>query len=482
MSSVCRLSMPNTPGGTLKITVNAEQPKDEKLSAQVTVPASDVDEAVAKTYKDISHKYNFQGFRKGHTPRPVIDGMVGRDAVLAQATDEVLRAAEPMLLEELDLVPVGDVDYGEAKPVEEGVEYVFTAVVPLRPEADLESYDEVEIEMPPATATDSEISGQLEMLQSYHISYEDVEEDRGVEKGDYANCDIEDVKGAADIAGANRMIAVGDEGVPEEFTNALLGMKKGETKEISFSFSDEEEPVTCKVTVKAIRTKVTPELTDEFVSKGFGFPTLGDLKDAIREEIEDDKKSSLPSLKENRSIEKLASRLKLEAVPEGYANQVFSELAQQFLSQLQQQGMTLDGFLAQQRIGAEEFLNDLHVQADERARQSLALDALAKKLGIEVTDDDIDEEFKAAGAPDVADARKSFVEQGRMPAIRESIKRTKALKWLVDNAKVTEVDEAAKKAEETSDEEEKPADKKSTKAAAKKVPAKKKAAPEADAE
>ena len=97
----------------MKITVTAEKPIDDKVAATVTVPAADVDKAIAKTYKDIAKKYNFQGFRRGHAPRPVIDGIIGRESVLAQATNDLLNAVEPMMLEELDVTPVGRVSFGE---------------------------------------------------------------------------------------------------------------------------------------------------------------------------------------------------------------------------------------------------------------------------------------------------------------------------------------------------------------------------------
>ena len=76
---------------------------------------------------------------------------------------------------------------------------------------------------------------------------------------------------------------------------------------------------------------------------------------------------------------------------------------------------------------------------------SLALDALARQLNIEVTDEDVDAEFERAGIQDVAASKAAFLSEGRMPAVRDSIRRSKAVDWLVDTAVVTEVDEFAKK-------------------------------------
>lgn len=434
----------------MKITVTAEKPQDNKMAVKLTVAKEDVNRAIKGAYSDIAKKYNFQGFRKGRAPRPMIDAVVGRDAVLNQATFDLLDNAEPVMLEQLDVVPMGKVDYGEeAKLLVEGTDYELDITIPVRPECELDSYDAPAINMPPAEVTDAEIEQQIEQLLSYRTSYEDVEEDRAVEKGDIVSVNIEDVENAKHLAGENHLLAMDGNGLPAEVDEGLTGMSKGETKEISWTSThkhgDHEHEVksTIKVTLNAIKKAVVPELTDELAKDGFGFDDVAALRDAVKCEIESDKKNSLPALKEDRLVEALASHLTLEETPKEYVDQVYTETAQNFLGQLQSQGMTLDGFLAMRGIKPEEFFDDLRAQSEERARQSLALDALAAHLGLTADDADIAKEFEDAGAKDVEKVVKQWKDAGRLPAIRESVKRTKALSWLVDNAQVTEVDEVA---------------------------------------
>ena len=106
--------------------------------------------------------------------------------------------------------------------------------------------------------------------------------------------------------------------------------------------------------------------------------------------------------------------------------------------------MNLDQWLQANRITSEQFIADLHHQADDVARESLALDALARHLEIEVTEEDVDKEFENAGVEDAEASKASFIAEGRMPAVRDSIRRSKACDWLVENAQVTEVDQTAK--------------------------------------
>ncbi len=418
--------------------------KDAKLTATVTIPAADVDAAIKKAYRDAAKKYRFPGFRAGHAPRPVIDNMLGAGAVLAQATNDLIGEAEPKVINELDIVPVKAGEYGELEnPVADHEDFVYTIEFQLRPSCELTSYDPVEIEMPPAEVTEGEIDAQVEMLLGYHASFDDA--DRPVAEGDYVTVDIENVKNAEALAGEGRMVVIGSGSLPAAFDEGVTGMAKDETKEISWTPEVEgAEEATVKVTVKGIKERTLPELTDELAKEAFGFDDIAAMRDAVKIELDADKTSKLPGIKENRAVAKLAERLDLEKVDEDYEQSVFSELGQNFLQSLAGRGMSLDTWLQMSNMSTEAFLADLHRQADDVARESLALDALARKLEIEVTDEDVDAEFARAGVEDPEASKAAFVAEGRIPAIRDSIRRSKACDWLVETAVVTEVDEYAK--------------------------------------
>lgn len=426
------------------MNITASDVQDAKLTATVTIPAADVDAAIKKAYKDAANKYRFPGFRAGRAPRPVIDNMLGKEATLAQATNDILAANEPAVLNELDIVPLKEGDYKELDLVKDHEDYTYTVTFSLRQSVELNSYEPVEIEMPPAEVTEGEIDAQIEMLMGYHATFEEV--DRPVQNDDYVIAAVKDIKGATRFAGENRMFVVGSENFPTEVNEGLVGMKKDESKEISWTpMGDNAEEVTIEVTINNVKERKLPELTDEFVKENFGFDTIAAMRDGVKEELEGDKTSKLPGLKENRAVAALSERLELEKVDEDYEQSVFSELGQTFLQNLSSRGMTLDVWLQASGLTSEAFIADLHRQANDVARESLALDALARHLEIEVSDEDVDKEFVDAGVEDVEASKAQFVADGRMPAVRDSIRRSKAVDWLVENAKVTEVDEYAKK-------------------------------------
>ena len=435
------------------MNITASDVENGILTATVTIPAADVDDAIKKAYRDAAKRYNFPGFRRGKAPRPVIDRMLGEGAVLAIATEDAVNAVAPEILEDLDIVPVKDGEFKVDAIVKDHEDFTFSVDYKMRPEPALSSYEPVSIEMPPAEVTDAEIDAQINMLLAYQVTFEDVE-DRGVEAEDFVPVDIKDVKNAESLAGEGRAVFVGSGSVPEAVEEGLKGMKAGETKEISWTPEGEDaEEAAVEVTVKSIRARITPELTDELAKETFGFDSVEAMRDAVKLEIEQDKQSRLPGIKESRCVAALAERLELEEMDEDYEQSVFQELGQQFLSNLSARGMSLDQWLQANRLTSEQFISDLHHQADDVARESLALDALARELKIEVTDEDIDAEFERAGVEDVEASKASFVTEGRMPAVRDSIRRSKACDWLVENAQVTEVDEVARAAEAEDSEE-----------------------------
>ena len=426
------------------MNITASDVQDAKLTATVTIPAADVDAAIKKAYKDAANKYRFPGFRAGRAPRPVIDNMLGKEATLAQATNDILAANEPAVLNELDIVPLKEGDYKELDLLKDHEDYTYTVTFSLRQSVELNSYEPVEIEMPPAEVTEGEIDAQIEMLMGYHATFEEV--DRPVQNDDYVTAAVKDIKGATRFAGENRMFVVGSENFPTEVNEGLVGMKKDESKEISWTLMGEDaEEITIEVTINNVKERKLPELTDEFVKENFGFDTIAAMREGVKEELEGDKTSKLPGLKENRAVAALSERLELEKVDEDYEQSVFSELGQTFLQNLSSRGMTLDVWLQASGLTSEAFIADLHRQANDVARESLALDALARHLEIEVSAEDVDKEFVDAGIEDVEASKAQFVADGRMPAVRDSIRRSKAVDWLVENAKVTEVDEYAKK-------------------------------------
>lgn len=432
----------------MEVTTSIRE-EDGKTQVAIELTEQEVKKHIDSFFKDLA-KNRIPGFRPGKAPRKVLErNFGGHEAIYAEITSDMVNEVLPLALDSKDVIFIDDPKLVDEKveSVEDGKPYTFEVYGEVAPKLTLTSVEPVEIEMPPATATDEEVEAQLESLRDYYYEFEEV--DRAAEEGDYVMMSIDAKADGVAVDALNspsRLVELGSDALPKELTDQVLGMKKDETKEFDFEVAEDDEQLAdfkgktihAEVTVSKVQTKELPTLDEEF-AKRIGFDTLEQTREEIANQINTQRERQLPELKERRCVEALAKRIEGE-IPESYINYSRDEVLREFFNNLQSAGITFDQFLAQRGISADEFRADLDDEAKENAEQSLALDALFEARGMELTDADIDEQFQVVDDP--AAARKSWEESGRMSLLREGIRRSKAAQWLIDNAIVTE--EAAK--------------------------------------
>ena len=423
-------------------------------------------------------------------PRPVIDSNLGKDAVRSTVTDELLNESFPLAVDENDLNMISQPKFGDVEGlVEEGKDFTFSAEFEVKPELELSDYSPVHIEVPFKKASEAEIDEQIEALGNYYYDYKNAPANTKVKQENSVEITlvVKDDKGEVmeSLGAEDRLYELGQGLFPAAFDEALLGMKKGETKSITLNVAenpcmmtsilkDKTEEVTFEVEIKAVKKKIAPEVTDEWVKETLGFADVAELRVRMGESIEQQKGDIIPRIMENNALFALQERL-IGEVPAVMAEEAERDLLQNFFTQLQNQGATLDAYLKAQDITADKFKEDVKLQAVDTVKQNLALDAWARHAGIEVSDEEIVEEFKNSGAQDPDALYEEWKAQGRLHIVREGIMRGKALEALLAEADVEEVETPA--AEEK---EEKPAKKASAKKASKKADASDEEAPAAE--
>lgn len=434
---------------------------DNQVKLTITVDAKEVDERIKKTYKDFAYKYNFPGFRRGKAPRPIIDNALGKEAALATVTDDIYKECYPLAVDESGISPVGQPQFDDQDSlVEAGKPFKLAATISVKPEFELSSYEPVEIEMPQDAATDEEVTEQIDALREHYFTFEDAPASAKIEEGGVAEIAMNatDDKGEP-IEALNtdsRQYALGSGFYPVEFDNELIGMKKGQKKSFDLEFkglftaglaavAGQTDKAHFDIEVKSVKKKVLPEVTEEWAKETMGFENLEDLKTRISDSITQSKKEQLPRLKENRSLAVLAERLEGE-VPEALASASEAELLQTFFQQLQSQGATLDAYLQQVGMTMDEFKEDVKKQAMDVTRQDLALDAWARHAGFKVTPKEMTEEFVNSGAEDPKALEAEWRANGQLHTLREGILRVRAIKDVMETAKVVEEGKAKKKA------------------------------------
>ena len=311
----------------------------------------------------------------------------------------------------------------------------------------------MEIELPAEGATDEEIQQQIDELREHYFELVDASAATKVKPENWVELSIKATDDAGEdipsITTESRLWGMDSTLLPQAFNDELMGLKKGQSKEFDIDMPAETTVMTAplagkttkihfEVEVKVVKKKVVPELTDEWAKEKLGFESAEDMRTRIAESIKAQKEDILPRMKELSCLGELAKRLEGD-VPEAMCEQAETQLLQDFFQQLQRQGMTFDAYLADQGVSADQFKDDVKQQAADNVKQDLALDAWARHYDLQVTDEDLAEEFKNSGAANPAALEKEWREGGRLHLLREGIMRSNAAKDVMDKAKVTEM-------------------------------------------
>jgi trigger factor len=430
------------------LQTSVERLEGNMIKLTVTVPAADVDREVEAAYKRLGAKLRIPGFRPGHAPRPVIDTHVGREAVLADAQEQLVSDSYGKAVSAEDLRTVGQPDVGELDLIEPGTDYTYTAEVMVRPELTLSSVEPVAVTVPPQHAEDREVDAQIEYTRERFATLEVV--DRPVAANDFALISfVGTVDGEAyDGNTVDRYLyELGRGLMPTEFDDALVGAMPGDAVSASFEIPDtssSEEFVgkqaRFEIEVHEVKSKVLPELDDEFAANAGGFDTLEEYRADVREKLDAAKASAHARQVESAVLAALVERLEGE-VPDEVIQSRGNSMTRDFFESLEQRQITLADYVEATGASPEQIQSDIAEQAGVRVREELALEALFRAKGLEITEEQLADAVLSIVGGDEAEAprmRASLEQNGAMPIVREQLMHQMALEWLVDTAMVTE--------------------------------------------
>jgi trigger factor len=445
---------------------------EDRIELTVTVSASEAQSYVDAAYK-VAGKVRIPGFRPGKAPRRVLENHYGgKEYFQAQATDELVKESLPRAIDTEGHVPLDKPEIAEFNLIEEGKDYSYTINFTVRPLFELSSYEPVRIELPGEEPTPEEIEQQVDIMLGYYIDYEDVT-DKPVAESDFLTLEMEIVRDGERIEGLSGEAIpyqLGSGGMPASFDRQLIGMAIDETREFDFALTFEgveptdddssssnndndnsssnnnnnndndgssNKSIHAVVTVRGIKAGIKPELTDAWVKEKIEFDSVDEFKNRIADSIRTRKQSELATLKEHLISEELASRLQGEP-PSMLIAQTEQSVYRDFFTSLQRSGQTFDSFLANANTTPDVFREDIRKQAIEITAQALALDAFARHLALEITDDEVREEFESGGSDDAEELYQQWKDNGRLSEIREGLLRMKAARHLNENAEIFE--------------------------------------------
>ncbi|MBR7042540.1 MAG: trigger factor [Bacilli bacterium] len=300
-------------------------------------------EAFEKVVKDAK----IDGFRQGKAPRSMYEKKYGKQDILFEAADMAVKKEYERLLTKEKLMPVIEPKVELVKCDEKNLEVKFVFV--MEPKVELGKYTNLGVKRNKVKVTKEEVEHRIHhLLEDYA---EIVSKDGKIEDGDIAVIDFKGLKDGVAFDGGtaeNYQLTIGSKTFIPGFEEALIGMKKGEEKDINLTFPEDYmaeelkgQKVVFKVKVNEIKNRVVPKLDkDFFLDLGMeGVTNKEELEKEIEHEIEHQKEHEEDHVYEEKCLEKAAENMKVEIVPELIDDEV-EHMYSEFMQRMAMQGVS----------------------------------------------------------------------------------------------------------------------------------------------
>jgi len=428
----------------IKDSTNENTTKESatKREIEVEIPVEDVNRQTESLIQKYQKVARIPGFRRGHVPASIIrqrfSEEIKTDMVEALIPRFFRQEAERLSLHPISQPRVTDLHLHDGQPLR------FKAAFEVLPEIKLEGYKDLRADKPEIAVSEEDVEKALTDLRERQAAFNPVE-GRALADGDFAQVSLDghpksdgtEPKGdgqpvhmdevLVEIAGGNTM---------PEFTEHLRGATPGDERTFDVSYPDDTQDkrlagktFSYAVKVQAVKQKSLPELNDEFAKSLGEFQTIDDLRKAVRENIEAERKHEAQLAAKEKLVGELIQRNDFE-VPDSLVEQQIDIRLERGLRALAAQGLTAEQMkkmdLNRLRVGQRD-------QAVHDVKAALLLERVAEEENVQVSDEELNHELEALArqSKQTSEAvRARLTQDGGLDRIRNRIRNEKTLEFL----------------------------------------------------
>ena len=422
-----------------EITINDVSDCTKKLEAGI--PKKEVSNAIEKAFLNLSGRANIKGFRKGKVPRKVLERYYGEE-LRNEVYTNLISDSYTNILSEKGMRPVGEPNITDINMNDDSEELTYKATLEVIPPIDLKDYKGIEVSINSRPVTDDLIDENIKRLLYQSATYEDV--DRNAESGDYVVFDIEAFKDGESVPGTkgeNQSLILGETQNEKLLDESVLGMKKGEEKEVDFQppgstgEDADQQKFIFKINLKSVKKANLPSLNDDFVnSLGSEMKTV----DELRKQVEKDLNMSEEQQNRQQGITKLIEQL-IEMHPFEVPPSLVRGEIEGRMMEVERRYQTENPDLQIGENQREDIRLKLKPEAEKRVQELILINRIRENEGISIGPEEIDlhiQETAQRYGMEVEKLKKRMAMTGSIESLISNLNFNKTINWLYDEAKI----------------------------------------------
>lgn len=368
-----------------------------------TINQEKIQKGLTSAFNKVKKNLNVPGFRKGKVSRQVFNRMYGEESLYEDALNAVLPEAYESAVKETTIDPVSQPKI-DVESMKKGQDWVITAEVTVKPEVKLGQYKYLIVEKQDCEVTEEDIDERIKREQEAHTELI-IKEDTAASNGDTVVIDYEGFINGASFKGGkgeNYSLELGSGSFIPGFEDQLVGHKSGQILDVTVTFPEDYKTkalsgkeAVFKVTIHEVKAKEVPQLDDEFAKDvDDEVSSLAELKEKYRKELIETKKKAADDAKDEAAIRMAVENSEIIDLPYVMIQDEIQRLMDEFLSNMQRQGISPDMYYKLTNSTEEELHQQFKGEAEMRTKTSLVIEAIAKAEGLEVTDEEVNKEIQ----------------------------------------------------------------------------------------
>ena len=422
----------------MKVTKEIEKLEHSAAKLTVTVAKKDVADSYSETLGKYTKHVQIPGFRKGHVPASVLERKYGEQIKMEAASDLIDKSLNEIFSDEKETenrpLPYAQPVLEKMPEFDTSKDFVYTVTYDVFPKVEVKDFGGITIKEPQVSVGEAELNEELKGIQERNAVVIDKKDDEKAEKDNIITISIveKDEKGE-EISATKRDEFTFTLGTAEnvyKIDDDLIGLKKGESKEISGTFykkgnKNNGQTKKYSVTVKQIKIRNLPALDDELAQDvNEKFKTLDDLKKDIMRNLENAKNNKVNEIKINDLLTQLIEKYPFE-IPASMLNAELDGRWRMMAQQFQTSVEELDRMITASGQKKEDMLKEWTGDAEKMLKSRIIVDSLLKSKNISVTPEEIEAEYQK-----IADGNGISVDE-----VKQHYADPRSKEYLIDEAK-----------------------------------------------